>query len=154
MQQGSWVRPEDMQQGFRQDQRTCNKKNQHQGPMYVQISNKKAIKNPVKELGRDTQRLGILGTCSTTKVGLRQLKRGTTKYKKWRTDMSFSSTQWCSKEPENLESDNSWTKGWYLGKPRMKNYKGKWLGKLSTQQEWILLSWEKWKQEGQPKSWV
>ena len=29
----------------------------------------------MKELGRDTQRLGILGMCSTTKVGLRQLKR-------------------------------------------------------------------------------
>ena len=25
--------------------------------MYVQISSKKAIKNPIKELGRDTQRL-------------------------------------------------------------------------------------------------
>ena len=36
---------------------SCSKKNQYQGPMYVQISNKKAIKNPVKELGRDTQRL-------------------------------------------------------------------------------------------------
>ena len=39
--------------------------------MYVQISSKKTIKNQVKELGRDTQRLGILETCSTTKVGLR-----------------------------------------------------------------------------------
>ena len=49
--------------------------------------------------------------------------------------MSFSSTQWCNTEPESLESDNSWTKGWYLGEPRMKNYKGQWLGKPSTQQE-------------------
>ena len=49
--------------------------------------------------------------------------------------MSFSSTQWCNTEPESLESDNSWTKGRYLGKPRMKNYKRKWLGKPSTQQE-------------------
>ena len=67
----------------------------------------KIQQNPVKELGWDTQRLGILRTCSTAKVGLRQLKRGTTKYKKRRIDMSFSSTQWCSKEPESLESDNS-----------------------------------------------
>ena len=36
--------------------------------------------------------------------------------------------------------------------PQMKNYKGKWLGKPSTQQEWILLTWEKWQQGGQPKS--
>ena len=29
---------------------------------------------------------------------------------------------------------------------------GKWLGKPSTQQEWILLTWEKWQEEGQPKA--
>ena len=66
----------------------------------------------MKELGQDTQRLpeardpqrpGILGTCSTANIGLRQLKRGTTKYKKWRTDISFSSTQWCSKESESIK---------------------------------------------------
>ena len=132
-----------------------SKKNQHQGPMYVQISRKKRPlkiqQNPVKEMGRDTQKLRILMTCNTAKVGLRQLKRGTTKYKKRRTDMSFSSTQWCSKEPKSLKSDNSWTKGWYLEEPKMKNYKEKWLGKPSTQQEWIPLTWKKWQQEGQPK---
>ena len=31
------VRPEDMQQGSRSGQRMCSKKNQHQGPMYVQM---------------------------------------------------------------------------------------------------------------------
>ena len=67
----------------------------------------KIQQNPVKELGQDTQKLGILMTCNTAKVGLRQLKRGTTKYKKRRTDMSFSSTQWCNKEPKSLKSDNS-----------------------------------------------
>ena len=92
----------------------------------------KIQQNPVKELGRDTQKLEILMTCNTAKVGLRQLKRGTTKFKKRRTYMSFSSIQWCSKEPKSLESDNSWTKGWYLEEPKMKNYKEKWLGKPST----------------------
>ena len=118
---------------------------------------KKAIKKSSKiqwknwaGIPRGCQRLEILGTCSI--VGLRQLKRSTTKYEKWRTNMSLSGTQWCSKESENLESDNSWTKGWYPGEPKMKNYKGKWLGKPSTQQEWILLTWEKWQQGGQPKS--
>ena len=53
------------------------------------------------------QRLGILGMHSTAEVGWRLLGRGATKYKKRRTYVSFSSTQWCSKEPENLESDNS-----------------------------------------------
>ena len=114
----------------------------------------KIQKNPVKELGWDTQRLGILRTCSTAKVGLRQLKRDTTKYKKRRTDMFFSSTQWCSKEPKSLESNDSWIKGWYLREPRMNNYKGKWLGKPSTQQKWISLTWEKWQQGKTTKSWV
>ena len=42
---------------------SCSKKNQHQGPMYVHISSKKAIKNTVKELGRDTQNVaGGLGS--------------------------------------------------------------------------------------------
>ena len=41
MQQGSQARLEDMQQGSRPSQRICSKKNQHQGPMYVQISSKK-----------------------------------------------------------------------------------------------------------------
>ena len=76
----------------------------------------------MKELGRDPQRLRILGTCSI--VGLRQLKRSITKYEKWRTNMSLSSTQWCSKETESLESDNSWTKGWYLGEPEWRTIKG------------------------------
>ena len=35
----------------------------------------KIQQNLVKELGRDTQRLGLLGTCNTAKVGLRQLER-------------------------------------------------------------------------------
>ena len=39
------------------------------------------------------QRLGILRMHSTIEVGLRQLKRGATKHKKQRADMSFSSTQ-------------------------------------------------------------
>lgn len=38
---GSRVRLEDMQQGSQPGQRICSKKNQHQDPMYVQISNKK-----------------------------------------------------------------------------------------------------------------
>ena len=42
----------------------------------------KIQQNPMKELGRDTQRPGILRMCSIANVGLRQLKRGTTKYKK------------------------------------------------------------------------
>ena len=37
---------EDMQQGS--SQRICNKKNQHQSPMYVQISRKK---NPANKIG-------------------------------------------------------------------------------------------------------
>ena len=64
----------------------------------------------MKELGRDTQRLPEAWDpqdVHTAKVGLRQLKRDTMKYKKRKTDISFSSTQWCSKEPESLESDNS-----------------------------------------------
>ena len=112
---------------------------------------KKAIKKSNKiqwknwaGIPRGCQRLGILGTCSIVNVELRQFKRGTTKYKKRRTYMSFSSIQWCRKELESLESDNSWTKGRYLGELKMKNYKGKWLGKPSTQQKWILLTWEKW----------
>ena len=40
---------------------SSSKKNQHQGPMYVQISSKKTIKKTqqslMKELGQDTQRL-------------------------------------------------------------------------------------------------
>ena len=90
--------------------------------------------NPVKELGWDTQRLPKARDPRDVQhsVGLRQLNKSTTKYNKRRTNMSFLSTQWCSKEPESLESDNSWTKGWYLGEPKSKNYKGKWLGKSST----------------------
>ena len=113
MQQGSRAKPEDMQQGSQLGQRVCSKKNQHQGPMYVQISSKKTIKktqqSPVKELGRDTKRLLEARDPRDVQhsVGLRQLKRGTMKYKKRRTDISFLSTQWCSKEPESLESDNS-----------------------------------------------
>ena len=42
------IRLEDMQRGSWSDQRTCSKKNQHQGPIYVQIFSKKAIKNPTK----------------------------------------------------------------------------------------------------------
>ena len=38
------VRPEEMQQGSQSGQRICSKKNQHQGPMYVQ-THTKAIKN-------------------------------------------------------------------------------------------------------------
>ena len=41
---------------------------------------------------RGYQRLGILGMHNIVEVGLRQLKRGATKYKKRRADMSFSST--------------------------------------------------------------
>ena len=41
---------------------------------------------------RGYQRLGILGTHSTTEVGWRQLGRGAMKYKKRRTYVSFSST--------------------------------------------------------------
>ena len=109
------------------------------------FSAKMAIKKSSKiqwknwaEIPKGCQRLRIFGTCST--VGLRQLKRSATKYKKWRTNMSLSSIHWCSKESESLESDNSWTKGRYPEEPRMKNYKGKWLGKPSTQQEWIFLT--------------
>ena len=58
MQQGSQAKPEDMQQGSRLGQRVCSKKNQHQGPMYVQISSKKTIKNPAKSSERT--RLGYL----------------------------------------------------------------------------------------------
>ena len=46
MLQGSRVRLEDMKQGSRSGQTICSKKNQHQGPMYIQIFSKKAIKNP------------------------------------------------------------------------------------------------------------
>ena len=42
----------------------------------------KIQQNPMKELARDTQRPEILRMCSIANVGLRQLKRGTTKYKK------------------------------------------------------------------------
>ena len=31
------IRPEDIQQGSRSGQSICSKKNQHQGPMYVQM---------------------------------------------------------------------------------------------------------------------
>ena len=48
-------RSEDMKQRSRASQRICNKKNQHQGPMYVQISRKNAIKNPVKS----SERIGL-----------------------------------------------------------------------------------------------
>ena len=48
MLQGSRVRLEDMKQGSRSGQTICSKKNQHQGPMYIQIFSKKAIKNPAK----------------------------------------------------------------------------------------------------------
>ena len=41
------VRLEDMQQRSRSGQMICSKKNQHQGPMYVQ-THTKAIKNPTK----------------------------------------------------------------------------------------------------------
>ena len=46
------IRPEDMQRGSWSDQRTCSKKNQHQGPIYVQIFSKKAIKNLSKSSER------------------------------------------------------------------------------------------------------
>ena len=67
-----------------------------------------------KESPVERTRPEIHGTCSAAKVGLRQLKRGTKKLKKRRTDMSFSNTQWYNKEPEGLESNNSWAKGWYF----------------------------------------
>ena len=60
---------------------------------------------------RGCQRLEIPGMHSTAEVGWRQLGRDTMKYKKRRTYMSFSSTQCCSKEPESLENNNSWTTG-------------------------------------------
>ena len=77
-------RSKDMQQGSRLGQRICSKKNQHQGPMYVQISSKKTIRNPAKSSERTG--LGYLEARDPWdvhhSVGLRQLKRGTTKYKK------------------------------------------------------------------------
>ena len=125
----------------------------------LDFQQKRPFKNPAKSSERTgpgylEAARGIPGTCSTANVGLRQLKRGTTKYKKWRTYMSFSSTQWCNKEPKSLESDNSWIKSQYIVKPRMKNYKGKWLRKPSAQQKWILLTWKKWQQRKTTKSWV
>ena len=47
----------------------------------------------IKESPVERTGLEIPGTCSTTKVGLRKLERGTKKNKKRRTDMSFSKTQ-------------------------------------------------------------
>ena len=46
-----------------------------------------------KESPVERTRPEIPRTCSTAKVGLRQLKRGTKKHKKPRTDMSFSKNQ-------------------------------------------------------------
>ena len=94
------------EEGSRSSQRTCSKDlGQTRGHAVRRINIKvlcmfrfstkmplKIQQNPMKELGRDTQRLGILGTCSTAKVGLRQLKRGATKHKKQTVDTSFSST--------------------------------------------------------------
>ena len=70
---------------------------------------KKAIKNPAQSSERTRLRYPEAWDPRDVQhsVGLRQLKRSTTKYNKRRTDMSFLSTQWCSKELESLESDNS-----------------------------------------------
>ena len=48
---------------------------------------------------RGYQGFGILRSCSTARMILRQLKKCTKKHKKRRTNMSFSITQWCRKEP-------------------------------------------------------
>ena len=120
MQQGSQARPEDMHQGSRPGQKTCSKDlGQARGYAARRINikalcmfrfpTKKAIKNPAQSSERTG--LGYLVARDPRdvqhSVGLRQLKRSTTKYNKRRTDMFFLSTQWCSKELESLESDNS-----------------------------------------------
>ena len=99
---------------------------------------------------RGCQSLGILGTCST--VGLKQLKRSTTKYKKWRTNMFLSSTQWCSKESESLESDNSWTKAGTSGNPEWRTIKGSGWENLQPSRNGFLSSGKNGSKERQPKA--
>ena len=56
---------------------------------------------------RGCQGLKVLRTCSTARIRLRQLKKSAKKHKEQRTNTSFSITQRCRKEPEDLESNNS-----------------------------------------------
>ena len=55
---------------------------------------------------KDCQGVKILGTCNTTRMRLRQLKKSTKKHKERKIDTSFLITQRCRKEPEGLESNN------------------------------------------------
>ena len=122
--------------------------------MYVQISSKKAIKNPAKS----SERIGPGYPEARDpwdvqhNVGLRQLKRGTTKYKKRRTDMSFSSTQWCSKEPESLESDNSWTKAGTSGNQEWRAIRGSGWGNLQPSRNGFHSHGKNDSKERQPKA--
>ena len=116
---------------------------------------KRPLKNPVKyneRIGSGYQRFRILETYSTANVGLRQLKRGTTKFKKWRIDMSFSSTQWCSKESKSLESDNSWTKAGTSGNPEWRTIRGSGWENLQPSRNGFLLPGKNDSKERQPKA--
>ena len=71
-------------------------------------------KRPIKNPAKSSERTGpgypeawAPRDVQHSESGIETTQKGTTKYKKQRTDMSFSSIQWCSKELESLESDNS-----------------------------------------------
>jgi len=68
---------------------------ERKGPSLPRSEDKKKESSGTNWAGipRGCQRFGILGMHNTVEVGLRQLKRGATKHKKRRADMSFSSTQ-------------------------------------------------------------
>ena len=71
---------------------------------------KRPIKNPAKSserTGPGYPKAWAPRDVQHSESGIETTQKGTMKYKKQRTDMSFSSIQWCSKELESLESDNS-----------------------------------------------
>ena len=79
------------------------------------------------------------------------VRRGCKETQGMRTDMSLSATQWCRKESEGLGTNNSWTRGWYLGQHRKKNDEGKWLGNFQPNRK-KSAHLGKWQRERQPKT--
>ena len=68
-----------------------------------------------------------------------------------RTDMSLLATQWCRKESEGLETNNSWTRAGTSGNPERRTMKGSGWETFNLARR-NQLTWEKWQRERQPNA--